>query len=279
MKFLIKMALNRVLNNQRIRRFLIESLFTPGRLNAKQKVSLLNKLRREIVGDIFAYPSVVNNGYLHIERSIDILRSRNLPNLLILDIGAAAGETCILFAKAFPTATIHGFEPIAETFRRLELNVAPFGNIRVHRTALGSVRSRAKINVLNRVTSSSILEADPNSAFNGEDFFEARRTEEIQIDQLDNFVRPGDSIALVKMDVQGFELEVLKGATASLGQTHFVLLEMQNHNIYKGAPQYYELDEFLRNAGFELFEIVPSIREALQIKEFDAIYMNRMLQG
>src|SRR5258706_5546752 len=116
---------------------------------------------------------------------------------------------------------------------------------------------------MSRITASSIFESSDNSMLSGNRFFDTVEKERIEIDLLDNTIMEG-SVSLIKMDVQGYELEVLKGGVKTLRNTYFVLLEMQNHGIYNGAPKYYELDGFLRNAGFELFEISPSIRENQQ---------------
>jgi FkbM family methyltransferase len=277
MKKIVKSLLQRVIKNRSIKTFLSNELLTETSLNEKSKFRVLNKLRADLVKDVFSYPSIVNNGYLHIERSIDILKARSIDKGLILDIGAASGETCILFSKAFPSVIVHGFEPIAKTFQLLSKNIESYKNIKVHHTALGSAKSTSKINIMSRITSSSLFQSEPNSNFNGENYFDTIGVEEINIEKLDSMINQNQNVMLIKMDVQGFELEVLKGAIETLKRTRFVLLEMQNHEIYIGAPKYYVLDEFLRNSDFELFEMIPSIREANQIKEFDAIYVNKAL--
>lgn len=59
----------------------------------------------------------------------------------------------------------------------------------------------------------------------------------------------------IKLDVQGAELEVLKGATESLKTTEFVLLEASIMKYNKGAPTFAELVAFMDKAGFEVFDL------------------------
>jgi FkbM family methyltransferase len=276
MKKILKKLLLALVGENRLKLLFKDYLLSSRRDPVKLQF-ILGILRNEIVDDMFSYPSIVNNGYLHIERAISILKDRKVPVEWIVDVGAAGGETCILFSKAFPSAKIIGFEPIRETFNRLTGNVANYPNIQIHHHALGNKKGAEFINVMSRITASSIFESAQNSSLNGNHFFDQVEQERIEIDLLDNVLTQRGEIGLIKMDVQGYELEVLKGGAQTLRRTHFVLLEMQNHEIYNGAPKYYILDAFLREAGFELFEMIPSIRENRQIKEFDALYINLAL--
>ena len=81
----------------------------------------------------------------------------------------------------------------------------------------------------------------------------------------------------MKLDVQGFEIEALKGAVNCLSRTYFVLIELSNHDYYKHGAKYFEVDDFLRQIGFELQTFIPSLRDKNKILEWDSIYMNKKL--
>ena len=135
-----------------------------------------------------------------------------------------------------------------------------------------------KIIRTNRITSSSIL--PPSQNIEGDFLKDALiKKEEIEIDiiRLDDEISIEKEIALLKIDVQGYELEVLKGATETLKRTSFITLELSNHQSYEGAPLYYELDEYLRNNGFKLYDMIISIRNNGMASEWDAIYINKNL--
>src|SRR3546814_4488279 len=103
--------------------------------------------------------------------------------------------------------------------------------------ALGAETGTATINVSENLASSSLLDVEARSV-------EALRetgytgTEEIVVRTLDEVVEPDWRRPLaLKIDTQGFELEVLKGAQQTLADIPAILLEMSLTPLYKGAPR------------------------------------------
>jgi hypothetical protein len=78
----------------------------------------------------------------------------------------------------------------------------------------------------------------------------------------------------MKIDVQGFEMDVLKGAEMTIGRTDIIVLEANNHEGYKGSAKYYDIDRFMRDHNFSLYNIFPSIIDDGKLKEWDMIYLN-----
>jgi inhibitor of KinA sporulation pathway (predicted exonuclease) len=78
-------------------------------------------------------------------------------------------------------------------------------------------------------------------------------TQTVAVQRLDDVIQASDLSAkvLMKIDVQGFELEVLKGATQTLTHVRWVYLEASFVELYEGQPLAAELVEFLRHAGFD----------------------------
>jgi FkbM family methyltransferase len=235
------------------------------------------KNRQKIVEDIFTYPSAINNGYLHIERTISLAKKLNSSNgKCIVDVGAATGIISRIFSENFPDAKIYSFEPIKSTFSELQSNTEGYKNIVITNKGLGSEQKQASINITGRVTSSSLFESsnEIDDTYLAESL-EGKSKEEIIISTLDKEIPSSQNILVLKMDVQGFELEVLKGGRETLKRTDIILVELQNHTYYKGAPQYFDIDEFLRESGFVLFDIIPSIRKNEKLLEWDAVYVSQ----
>lgn len=151
---------------------------------------------------------------------------------VFFDIGSNIGLMS-LFASVQVGATgaVHCFEPEPDTFRILAHNVAinGFGNLRLNNLALGSEQKEGIIYAnmdINR-GASSIVKADGSAG------------KKIVIDTLDHYIsqhNPG-LIKLMKIDVEGYELEMLKGATTLLQseQAPIICIEYSKLNEHVGA--------------------------------------------
>jgi len=239
--------------------------------------NVFSKFRAKLVDMADEYPSIINNGYRHIEKVIELSRFFNLePSNAIIDIGGADGVIATKLAIAFPNATVYTYEPIVETYQILKNNVAFYSNIISVNKGLGVTSGEFVINMANRITSSSLLQIEERITDN---YFaeNLKKQNEVKviISLLDEELPQDIFINIIKIDVQGYELEVLKGSVNTLKRTSIIVLEMQNHELYVNAPKYYVLDEFLRQNGFCLYDIVPSIRRSKKLYEWDSIYVHQ----
>jgi FkbM family methyltransferase len=245
---------------------------------------LLNKVlttnRARLVAENMDYPSIINNGYLHIEQALAVTDHFSLKERkgIIVDVGAADGTISLKFEKHFSNADVYCFEPIKGTYETLLSNVKQYSRIRTFNKGLAAKQQQLNINKTHRITSSSlfpITEKIKDSYF-AENIHKVGE-ETIEISTLDQEIPKEQAVHLIKIDVQGYELEVLKGGTETLKRTSVIVLEAQNHELYVGAPKYFELDNFLRNSNFTLYNIVPSLRKNMKLYEWDAIYVNNTL--
>jgi FkbM family methyltransferase len=216
-------------------------------------------------------------GYSHINKAISIARKYCSGSDIIIDVGGADGTTPIIFSRAFPDNIIYVFEPINENYSVIKKLIKKYPNIKLIAKAAGNSEGKSTINKASRITSSSIFElnADQGSSVFAEQLKNEGK-ENIEITMIDNVISQ-ENTAVFKIDVQGFELEVLKGAVRTLKNTNVIVLEMNNHDGYKGAPKYYEIDEYLRNNNFTLYDIFPSFKDEDRLKEWDSIYLNNIL--
>lgn len=78
----------------------------------------------------------------------------------------------------------------------------------------------------------------------------------------------------LKIDTQGSELSVLRGAHELMNKIKMVQVECSANPYYDGQPHYFELDEYLRSCGFKLVDLSPGYRNPNtdRLLEFDAIY-------
>ncbi len=103
--------------------------------------------------------------------------------------------------------------------------------------------------------SNASLEAEPKTR--------TTHTEKIRITTIDSFFSsdgPFDKEILLKLDIQGYELEALKGALQSLSAIKLIQSELSFTRLYDGGPLYDEVVAFLNQQGFEIFTIIPGFR-------------------
>jgi FkbM family methyltransferase len=205
--------------------------------------------------------------YQHIENAIKIAQN---TEGVILDVGGGTATTATLFSANFPTKKVYVFEPIKANFQ--EIVKQKQANWILVNKAVGSQVGTTQINIANRITASSLLEMNAHTEGYG-DILTLKDKETIEVTTLDTEIPSNLPISILKMDVQGFELEVLKGATETLKRTHVIVLEINNHDGYKGAPTYFEIDDFLRQKGFQLYDLLPNVRINNKLQDWDAIYV------
>ena len=249
--------------------------------NKRLTQQLIHKNRDYIIDELFKYPSFINNGHLHFEKLFKIAADYKLSDEagIILDVGGADGVTAIMFSEAFKNATVNVFEPLEDNITALKKNIIPHKRIKLFQMALGSEKKQTKINITHRITSSSLLQI--NTSEFKDDYMSKQlvpeREQLIEVNTVDSLVEEGQKVLVLKLDVQGYELEVLKGAKTTLKNTCLVMAEFQNHKLYEGAPMYYDLDKFLRENNFTLMQFIPSLSEKQKQLEWDAIYINNNL--
>lgn len=171
----------------------------------------------------------------------------------IVDVGANRGQFTLLMAGLFPNARIVAFEPLIEPFRKLLDVTASLPNVRAFNSAIGPERTSLPMNVSKRDDSSSLL---PISALQETIFPHTGRAriDHVRVAPLGDALNDLDlkRPILLKIDVQGFELEVLKGSDDCLVQFDTVYVEASFVQLYDGQPLASEIIDFLHQRGFRL---------------------------
>lgn len=201
-----------------------------------------------------------------------------LPNNIrtVLDIGANRGQFALYACGRFPSATVHSFEPIPQARARLESIIPAGRDVRTYGVALASGAGEVEFNVTADDDSSSLLAPSQTQldAFPG-----SRPAEKITVDtaRLDDLLTPGELIppVLMKLDVQGGELDALKGAPETLKVTDLVLVECSFVELYEGQPLYDEVIEFLGGQGFDLAGFYSPTVENGRLLQADALLTRR----
>lgn len=216
------------------------------------------------------------------EWSLETRRARILERHeidLVFDVGANVGQYGHGLRHAGYEGRIVSFEPLAGPFAALERDVADDGGWECVRVALGGEDGTSRMFVAGNSYSSSLLPMDaahvvaaPESVTVG--------TEEVTTARLDSLAPElfADPMGLLlKLDVQGYELEVLRGATSTLARAMVVEVELSLISLYEGQPLYREMIEFLDRAGFDLAVLEPAFSDPQSghVLQFEAIFVRR----
>jgi len=171
----------------------------------------------------------------------------------VVDIGANCGQFALIVRKCFPDARIDSFEPLKEPADKFEKVFAGDSNTHLHRCAIGAEKATMTIHVSERDDSSSLLPIGRNQSelFPHTGEREVRETPVLPLHEALN-ASELSSPALLKIDVQGFELEVLKGCSSMLDSFSWIYVECSFIELYEGQALVDEVIEYLRQQGFNL---------------------------
>jgi FkbM family methyltransferase len=211
------------------------------------------------------------------KRPIDFIRSRDID--LIVDIGANVGQYGENLRKEGYAGWIVSFEPVAATYETLAVRASRDGRWKALNMALGEHEGTTEINVSESSVYSSILPQLPAAATFSSDA-SVIRTESIRIARLDDIFAelPQSKAAFLKIDTQGYERQVLSGASERLSHFAGVQMELPIIHLYEGTWRFHEAVAYMSERGFEISNITPvnyDQTDKVALVEVDCIFRRR----
>jgi len=173
----------------------------------------------------------------------------------IVDVGANRGEWSRMAADVFPDAEFLLVEPQREMAEPLATLTRSSPRFRLAAVAAGAEDGEGIQTIWDDLEGSSFLPpVDPDALTRGGQ----RRT---PIRRLDGLLAEWGRVPdLVKLDVEGFELEVLAGAPSIFGTTELLVLETSLYRFHEGQPLLREIVDFLAGRGYEMFDLAGRVR-------------------
>ncbi len=208
-------------------------------------------------------------------RLVHFLGRRNIR--LVLDVGANTGQFAAALFNDGYVGRVISFEPIPDAHRQLVAAARGQPNwIIAPPLALGALSGSASFHIAGNSVSSSLLvmtnahlAAVPASRQVDTIEVQVRRPDEV----LEDLGVP-DKRLFLKLDTQGTEHEVLKGASRTLKHVVGLRIELSLLELYQGQARFDELDVHIRRLGFELWDLIPGFRDprTARLWQFDGIY-------
>jgi FkbM family methyltransferase len=200
---------------------------------------------------------------------------RRLRPPLVIDVGANRGQFTLDVVTALPMATVVAYEPLpreAKVFRRI---FADLPNVELREIALGSRREARDIHVARAADSSSLLPitGTQEMVFPGTEEVDRVAVQVTTLDdELDGVAIPPGT--LLKVDVQGFELEVLRGAGRVLPRIRWLLVEVSFVELYQGQPLAADVMDHVSELGFRLIDTSTPSRFRGRTIQIDMLFQN-----
>lgn len=225
-------------------------------------------------------------GYEMIKRSNHPTLHSHLINLinlheidLVLDVGAHSGQFAATLRREGYKGDIHSFEPVSKTFESLRAACSGDPRWFAHNVAMGDACDKKTVNVTAASDFSSFL--TPND-FAKETFEDVKvlYEEVVEVRTVENFlathvVNVEKRRILLKMDTQGYDLEVFEGAIKVRERIVCVVSEISLIPIYSRMPSYLAFLKKSEERGFVVTGFYPvSRKKDLSVIEMDCVLLN-----
>lgn len=235
---------------------------------------------RQLVHDTIAttgIDAVPMAGIRHsIGRRARLIRALKID--LVIDVGANTGQFGEEIRAAGYGGRILSVEPLSAAFAQLSAGARRDGNWSVLNCAVGEIEGESTLHVAANSASSSLLEmlpahedAAPGTGYVGVEEVRVRRLESILSEHTGTAGR-----CYVKVDVQGSEMAVLRGAGPGPLRLAAIQLELSLARLYADAPMFAEVDDFVTALGYELAGVEPGLADQSsgRLLQLDGIYVH-----
>lgn len=198
----------------------------------------------------------------------------------VLDVGANVGQYATGLRQAGYHGRILSFEPIPKCYE--ELIRRADGDWHVYNYALGSADEVRSINIAHKNVFSSFLGTNQYGTERFRDAAAVTHSQQVTVKMLDSVFREivpaTDPRVFLKLDTQGYDLEVLKGARQTLPHVLGLQTELASRAIYQGMPTHLESLAYIDTLGYQLTDIYPLSHDKhdMSLLEFDCVFRKKL---
>ncbi len=184
------------------------------------------------------------------------LKKRGIQFHHVLDVGAYSGKFSSVASSVFPEAVFCLLEPLKEMNPCLEGFCKKHPQSKYFNIAAGPVNGSQSLRVFNDLTWSGFM--DVNIPLKDE-----RTPRMVEVWTIDSMIEKGQIGIpdLVKIDVQGYELEVLNGAKLLFGKTELFIIEASFHNKHKSFPLIADIIAYMNQRNYVVYDFAGFLRQ------------------
>ena len=201
--------------------------------------------------------------FFHKLKIIKFMKKNKVSTKIVFDIGAHHGESLLLYCKNFKIESIYSFEPIYENFNKLEnvkkkINKNYKTKVYLENLACGEIEKNIEIQKLNESSSSTIKKINFESKyFKKKNFFLNLKknftVSKIKQIKLSEYIKKKfiNKIDFIKIDTEGYELEVLKGLENDIKNVNCILFEHHYDNMINKGYKFSDINNLLLKNNFK----------------------------
>jgi FkbM family methyltransferase len=184
---------------------------------------------------------------------LQVLEALLPSNAVILDAGAADGTDALALAKSFPNGRLLAVEPHPALFQMCFERATSARNVECFQLALSDHEGQAVLNLSSGPgDSSSLLRPHLHSSLHPE--IEFKSSVSVRCTTIDQFIKsrklPWPD--MLRLDLQGVELRVLKSSPDALASSSLIQVEASRYPLFDGGAVVDDLQDFMRQEGFSL---------------------------
>ena len=219
-------------------------------------------------------PATMDRPFADLRPFLEFVRGLGFAPAFVVDVGAHRGHWTELARDVFPAAEVLMIEPQPEVRADLDAVCARLPGVRRVEVAVGAAEEIRHQTIWEDLQGSSFLPApEPARIATGEQRpVRVRRLDDVLAEECG-----GRAPDLVKLDVQGFELEVLRGAPSLFGRTELFVLETSLYEFLDGLPLLREVIGFMAERGYEIYDVAGYIRRPVDgaLGQLDVAFARR----
>ena len=207
----------------------------------------------------------------------EILKRKRIN--IVYDVGANVGLFSIFLREIKYLDKIICFEPVLEAYKKLQENLKNHNTIISPRAAIGDMNDKININVSGHTGCSSILPMlqSHESICPGSEYQSIEEVKIITLDEIYSEYLDNDSRLLLKIDTQGYEYNILKGASKTLEKCQIIIIELSIIPLYKDQKLWKDMIDLLEDYGFDLWHLETVTKDPKNHKllQLDGIFLRK----
>jgi FkbM family methyltransferase len=214
-------------------------------------------------------------GYIDSLELLELIRNNNFKAKVIFDVGANIGTWTLLAKSFFGDAEVHAFEPLTNHANEFKTNTQKLTQTTLHQICLGNENTTTVINISSFSDASSLL--NPTALVYEEYGVKTINEEQVTVKRADELI--GQNIlpvpGIIKLDVQGFELEVLKGFGKYLKDVTYIIAEVSFKEYYQGQALFPDIVNYLAAQGLNIYAFGHGTPTGQELTQIDILFKKK----